>query len=178
MVELFSRTQIRINCLTPKQSLKSVMVDCRQTVHILDPLYSQDMAFFFKGQLLQKKYRFLFYGINDGSCLIAVPNRDPEKFNIWKKLSNLSNSSFLSRFQGSAAICIEKERVRLADLNLSKLDLRPRRLKEFIVNFNSKVKNLEQENVDQKQCELTYEKPSTYCSDPLPTFWTHEKSNQ
>ena len=164
----FFKMPIKINCLIPNISLKEINVELYHKIQLIMNIVGKNVSLIHQGQVLNPSLTVGFYKINDGDCLISVNSQNTKQINSWKNIS-LNRADIMSKLSGKNVVNKEKELVRLKDVSMLKMDLKPRSYRKIVsrlINKPEKVMKIE---------ETKYTAPIVPCCDALPVFWKQAK---
>ena len=133
-----------------------------------------DVKMVFNGTVLQKRHSFRFYGLKNEDILLVVPKDEIGTMkSVCENIILEDDEAFKEKISHALNPKMSDETGRIRDLQLAKIENKPGIYRRLVSLFESE-QNTPQNTVKTPSfIPKKAEKPSTQ---PLPCFWTEEKT--
>jgi len=118
----------------------------------------------YNGIIMAGANTFSFYNVKDQSLIVAVPSSNDSN---WLRSHDVSQH-IAEKVSYSSNPHTKKELCRISDLQLSKLERKPRTFRKII---SMALQKGAENDIVQKSSEYCLERPIVPSMDPLPVFW-------
>lgn len=151
--------QLNIKTINKMHGLRDVCVDPESCISCLRIIEGNNCVFIYKNTLLVESMTFSFYSMNDGDVICAIP-----------PYQDLVTTYQL--FQDKNIVELEKERLKILDQKLKRVDGDIKAHKKFI-NLKMNMFKYFDFDINHSECytRVPLFPPQQPSSKPLPSFW-------